>query len=292
MTCTERVPPLASPGFHPKTQIARRSSLRTNTTAHHMKLLSTILALTTASLFTVRAVDTSEVVNAPTFGAAKEGVVGKGKPIFNGKDLTGWKGVEGFWSAKDGTITGQTTKENPVKTNTFLVWDGEVGDFQLTFKYKIVDENGEANGFGNSGVQYRSKVVDPAYSVVAGYQADFEVGKTYSGILYEEKGRGILAQRGQIVTVTEGEAPNKPKLEVTGSVGRSDEIQDSIKPAEWNDYKIVARGNRLKHFINGHQTIDVTDDTAVGAKKGVLALQLHAGKPMTVQFKDLILKTE
>ena len=257
-----------------------------------MKLLSTILALTTASLFTVRAVDTSEVVNAPTFGAAKEGVVGKGKPIFNGKDLTGWKGVEGFWSAKDGTITGQTTKENPVKTNTFLVWDGEVGDFQLTFKYKIVDENGEANGFGNSGVQYRSKVVDPAYSVVAGYQADFEVGKTYSGILYEEKGRGILAQRGQIVTVTEGEAPNKPKLEVTGSVGRSDEIQDSIKPAEWNDYKIVARGNRLKHFINGHQTIDVTDDTSVGAKKGVLALQLHAGKPMTVQFKDLILKTE
>ena len=94
------------------------------------------------------------------------------------------------------------------------------------------------------------------------------------------------------MTVGEGEAPNKPKLEVTGSVGRSDEIQDSIKPAEWNDYKIVARGNRLKHFINGHQTVDVTDETAAGAKKGVLALQLHAGNPMTVQFKDIILKTE
>ena len=192
--------------------------------------------------------------------------------------------MEGFWSVQDGAITGVTTKENPVKTNTFLVWEGEVGDFELKFKYKIID--------GNSGVQYRSKIVDPAYSVVAGYQGDFEAGKTYSGILYEEKGRGILAQRGQIVTVSEGEAPNKPKIEVTGSVGRSDEIQDSIKPNDWNDYKIVARGNRLKHYINGRQTVDVTDETAVGAKKGVLALQLHAGTPMTVQFKDLILKAE
>ena len=248
-----------------------------------MKLLPTLLVITTVSLAIAHAVDTSEVVNAPTFGTAKEGAAAKGKPIFNGKDLTGWKGVEGFWSVQDGAITGITTKENPVKTNTFLVWEGEVGDFELKFKYKIID--------GNSGVQYRSKIVDPAYSVVAGYQADFEAGKTYSGILYEEKARGILAQRGQIVTITDGEG-GKPKIEVTGSVGRSDEIQDSIKPAEWNDYKIIARGNRLKHYINGRQTIDVTDEMAVGAKKGVLALQLHAGNPMTVQFKDLILKAE
>ena len=102
---------------------------------------------------------------------------------------------------------------------------------------------------------------------------------------------GILAQRGQIVTITDGEG-GKPKIEVTGSVGRSEEIQDSIKPADWNTYKIVAKGNHLKHFINGRQTVDVTDDTAVGAKNGVLALQLHAGNPMTVQFKDLVLKTQ
>ncbi|MEO7318668.1 MAG: DUF1080 domain-containing protein [Chthoniobacteraceae bacterium] len=248
-----------------------------------MKLLSTLITLTTVSLAVSHAVDTSEVINAPTFGAGKEGAAAKGKPIFNGKDLTGWKGVDGFWSVQDGAITGVTTKENPVKTNTFLVWEGEVGDFELKFKYKIID--------GNSGVQYRSKIVDPAYSVVAGYQADFEAGKTYSGILYEEKGRGILAQRGQIVTITNGEG-GKPKIDVTGSVGRSDEIQDSIKPAEWNDYKIVVKGNRLKHYINGRQTVDVTDETEAGAKKGVLALQLHAGNPMTVQFKDLILKAE
>ncbi|MEA3213465.1 MAG: hypothetical protein QOE70_6522 [Chthoniobacter sp.] len=215
------------------------------------------------------------------------------KPLFNGKDLTGWKGQPEFWSVEDGAITGKTSKETPVKENTFLIWqDGEVGDFELTFKYKIVDATGEAKGFGNSGVQYRSKVVKPEYSVVAGYQADFEVGKTYSGILYEEKGRGILAKRGEKVVVTDSEDPKKPKIEKTGEVGVSDEIQAAIHPADWNEYKIVAKGGHLQHFINGKQTVDVTDETTVGAKTGVLALQLHAGAPMTVQFKDLILKTE
>lgn len=214
-------------------------------------------------------------------------------PLFNGKDLSGWKGQPEFWSVKDGAITGQTTAEQPVKENTFLIWqDGEPGDFELTFQYKITDENGESKGFGNSGVQYRSKVVKPEYSVVAGYQADFECGTTYSGILYEEKGRGILAKRGEKVVITEGENPGKPKIEVTGRVGESDAIQAAIKPADWNEYKIVAKGGHLKHFINGMQTVDVTDKTEIGAKKGVLALQLHAGKPMTVQFKDIVLKTE
>jgi hypothetical protein len=125
-----------------------------------------------------------------------------------------------------------------------------------------------------------------------GYQGDFECGKTFSGILYEEKGRGILANRGQKVVIKEGDTPNKPKIEATGSVGVSDEIQAAIKPADWNEYRIVAKGNHLQHFINGKQTVDVTDETAVGAKKGVLALQLHAGQPMTVQFKDIVLKTE
>ena len=211
------------------------------------------------------------------------------KPLFNGKDLTGWKGQPEFWSVKDGAITGQTTKDTPVKENTFLIWDGEVGDFELHFKYKIVDANGTSDGFGNSGVQYRSKVVKPEYSVVSGYQADFETGKKYSGILYEEKARGILAERGQKVVIHEGDAPNKPKLEVTGEVGKSDEIQAVIKPAEWNDYTIIAKGGHLQHFINGKQTVDVTDETAIGAKKGILALQLHAGSPMQVQFKDLML---
>ena len=90
------------------------------------------------------------------------------KNLFNGKDLTGWKGLD-FWSVEDGVITGRTTKEKPTKGNTFLVYKDEVADFELTFKYKIIG--------GNSGVQYRSKLTDEKAFVVAGYQADFEAGK-------------------------------------------------------------------------------------------------------------------
>ena len=83
----------------------------------------------------------------------------------------------------------------------------------------------------------------------------------------------------------------KHTIEVTGSLGKSDEIQAGIHPADWNEYRVVAQGGHLQHFINGKQTIDVTDETAVGAKKGILALQLHKGPTgMTVQFKDMILK--
>lgn len=213
--------------------------------------------------------------------------------LFNGKDLTGWKGQPEFWSVKDGAITGQTTAETPVKENTFLILqDVEVGDFELHFKYKLTDESADGTGYGNSGVQYRSKVVKPEYSVVSGYQADFECGKTYSGILYEEKGRGILAKRGEKVVIKDGAEPKKPKIEVTGEVGKSDEIQAAIKRNDWNEFVVIAKGGHLQHFINGKQTVDVTDQSTAGAKKGILALQLHAGKPMTVQFKEIVLKTQ
>lgn len=210
------------------------------------------------------------------------------KPLFNGKDLSGWEGNPKLWSVQDGTITGKTTVEQPAGGNTFLIWKGgDVSNFELTFKYKMTP--GDDKKFVNSGVQYRSKIVDPANFVVAGYQADFEYGNTYSGILYEEKGRGILAQRGQKVTITEGENPSKPKIAVTGETGKSADIQAGIKKDDWNEYRIVAEGNHLQHFINGKQTVDVIDETTEGAKKGVLALQLHAGSPMQVQFKDIVL---
>jgi len=214
-------------------------------------------------------------------------VTAEDKQLFNGKDLTGWKGLD-FWTVEDGCITGRTTKEKPTKGNTFLIWEGgEVADFELTLQYKVVDASGKSEKFGNSGIQYRSKVFDAKNCVVGGYQADFECGKTYSGILYEERGRGILAQRGQKVVIKEGKG-SKP--EVVGAVGKTEEIQAKIKPADWNEYRVVAQGGHLQHFINGVQTIDVTDESGVGAKKGVLALQLHAGQPMTVQFKDIVLK--
>ena len=216
---------------------------------------------------------------AVSVGAADDGF----KPLFNGKDLSGWNGNPKLWSARNGVIQGQTTAANPTKGNTFLIYtNGEVADFELRFSYKIEG--------GNSGVQYRSKVVNPDNWVVGGYQGDFEAGKKYSGILYDEAGvaggRGIMAERGELVTWGED-----CKKTVVGSLGESDAIQAKIKPGDWNDYVIVARGNRLTHQINGAKTVEVTDDCeAKRLKKGVLALQLHAGPPMTVQFKDIRIK--
>jgi Domain of Unknown Function (DUF1080) len=203
------------------------------------------------------------------------------QPIFNGKDLTGWDGCPDLWSVKDGVITGQTTTEHPAKENTFLIWtNGVVGDFELRCSFKLTP--GDSKGFANSGVQYRSKVVKPSYWVVAGYQADMEAGKTYTGILYEEKGRGILANRGEKVVIT---AEGK---KVVGSVGSAAEIEGALKKDGWNDYVIIARGNHLLQRINGLVTVDVTDeDESHAAKSGILALQIHAGPPMMAQFKDI-----
>lgn len=206
--------------------------------------------------------------------------------LFNGADLKGWDGSPDLWSVKDGAITGQTTKEQPAKRNTFLVWKGgSVDDFELRLSFKMTP--GDAAGFANSGVQYRSKVTDPSYWVVNGYQADMEAGPSYTGILYEEGGRGIMAERGQWVNV---EADGTKR--VVGTLGSSKEIATALKPGDWNDYIIIARGNHLTHIINGRVMAEMTDDQAAKrAKSGVLALQLHAGPPMTVQFKNIRLKT-
>ncbi len=206
--------------------------------------------------------------------------------LFNGTDLSGWEGVPGLWSVEDGAITGRTTVEKPAKGNTFLVWKGgPVEDFELRVSFKLVP--GDARGFANSGVQYRSKIAEPSYWVVGGYQADMEAGPTYTGILYEERGRGILAERGQMVNIE----PDGKKR-VIGSMGSSKEIQALIKKEDWNQYVIIARGNHLTHIVNGRVTVDITDDqTSKSAKSGILALQLHAGPPMMVQFKNIRIKT-
>ena len=207
------------------------------------------------------------------------------KALFNGTDLAGWEGNMDLWSAKDGTITGITKADPKLTHNTFLVYtNSPVDDFEMRFSYRIEK--------GNSGVQYRSKVKSQGAfgPIVGGYQADFEAGKTYSGILYEEQGRGILAQRGQKTVIKDD--GGKPKIEVAGSLGDTKEIQAKIKNEDWNDYVIIAQGNHLQHFINGQQTVDVTDEQeAKAAKTGVLALQIHVGPPMMVQFKNLRLRS-
>ena len=196
--------------------------------------------------------------------------------LFNGKDLSGWAGKSEFWTVKDGAIFGQTTKDKPTKGNTFLVWQGgEVADF--VFKAKV-----RFSG-NNSGVQYRSELVGNADDfVVKGYQADLHPKPEYFGMLYAEKWRGIVAQRFQRVIV----GPDG-KSQIVGEIGdKNQKLVDS----EWNELTIIAFGNRQIHLVNSVVTMDLTDNHPEAKRKGILALQLHAGAPMTVEFKDISLK--
>lgn len=212
---------------------------------------------------------------APLFAADEAGF----EKIFDGKSLEGWDGNPDFWRVEDGTITGQTTPDKPTKGNTFIIWrKGETADFELKLEYKIVG--------GNSGIQYRSFEVENEKWVIGGYQGDFEAADTYSGICYGERFRGILANRGQKTVVGDD---HKPK--VVGTVGDSKEIQAKIKKEDWNEYHIIAKGFDFTHMINGVVTCQLTDeDKAQRRASGLLALQLHAGAPMKVQFRNIRLK--
>jgi hypothetical protein len=201
-------------------------------------------------------------------------------PIFDGKTLDGWEGNPEIWRVEDGAIVGQTTAEKPIKANTFLIWrQGKLDDFELRLSYRLTG--------GNSGVQYRSREfteVEPF--VVGGYQGDFESGKKYTGILYEERGRGILTLRGQRMKIgADGtKTPGEP-------IGTAEDLQNSIKLGDWNELRIVAQGPKLQHFING-QLMSETVDEQEGkrATEGILAFQVHQGPPMKVEFKDVHLK--
>ncbi len=200
---------------------------------------------------------------------------GEWKPIFNGKDLTGWKGDPRLWSVVDGVLTGESNDSDKlVKPNTFLIWQGgEPGDFELRFK-------GKAAG-NNSGVQYRSKPVNGVEFGLAGYQMDMHPNQPYLAMLYEERGRGIVGERG-----TKVERTADGKSSITGKLERPE-----VKLEEWNDYRIVVKGNVLQHYVNGQLAFELTDnEEAKRSLRGLIGLQLHAGPAMKAEFKDIEIK--
>ena len=202
------------------------------------------------------------------------------KAIFDGRTLYGWEAANmSYWSVKDGAITGQSTEKNPATDNQFLVWQlGQVDDFELILKYRIM-----GTPAANSGIQIRSRVEKDGHAV--GYQADIDLAGQYAGALYDERGRGMLAERGQKTVIdSDGKMTHTP-------LGDADALMNVIKKDDWNDYHIIASGNHIILKINGKVTAEVIDnDKAQRELYGVLALQLHAGPPMTVQFKDIKLK--
>ncbi len=202
------------------------------------------------------------------------------RPIFDGKTLDGWDGNPKLWRVEKGTITGETTAENPAKANTFLIWrGGKPANFELKAEFCMPNP-----GFANSGIQIRSWE-GPEKWRVSGYQPDMEGEDKYTGFCYGENYRGILAERGQKVVIG---ADHKPK--VVEQFGDSKELAKAIKKHGWNEYHIIAQGNHIIEKINGHLMCEVTDEDTVARKDGIIALQIHAGPPMKVQFRNIRLK--
>jgi len=205
------------------------------------------------------------------------------KALFNGKDLTGWDGDPKLWSVKDGVIHGETTEANPASGNTFLIWkDGTVKDFDLRLSFRCTNTN-------NSGIQYRSKHITDGKArnawVVKGYQHELRNETSLpsvSGFIYDEGGkRGRTCLVGEQATWADG------KKNVTGALIDQEGFEKLFKLDDWNDVVIVGRGNRIQHYLNGTLILDFTDDPQIALTEGILALQLHAGKPMWAEFKNV-----
>ena len=193
-------------------------------------------------------------------------------PMFNGVDLDGWDGDERLWSVVDGAIIGKT-EDGQLEQNQFLIWKGAVdADFRLDVQFQLEGDN-------NSGIQYRSqRLSEIGPYVVRGYQADIHKNPAYTAMLYEERGRGILAENGNQIRIDKD--------------GQRHQIADPVPPTEsdlstWHGLTIIAQGNRIIHQLDGKTTVDVTDESGEAASNGVIALQLHRGSAMTVRFKDI-----
>jgi hypothetical protein len=202
------------------------------------------------------------------------------RPIFDGKTLNGWDGDPDFWCVEDGAIIGQTTAQTPAKANTFLIWrGGEPGDFELRAEFQLINHN--------SGIQFRSfQTPQKGQWSVGGYQADMDEANRFTGGLYGEQYRGILAKPGEKTVIGEDH-----KAKVVGQVASAADILALVKKDGWNEYRIIAQGNHIVLQLNGQTTVDVTDDDKeMRREKGIIALQIHQGKPMKVLFRNLRLK--
>lgn len=202
--------------------------------------------------------------------------------IFDGKTLKGWDGEPGLWRVENGTIVGETTAEKGIKVNTFLIWaGGTVRDFELKLDFRLTAS-------ANSGLQYRSTIVSAASNwAMKGYQADMDGANTFTGMLYEERGRGFLAPRGTFNRMADGKISKQ-----VATLGKADELKAFIKTgAEWNQIHIIVKGNTLIHIINGHvMAAFIDEDPANRAMEGMLGLQLHVGPPMKNEFRNILYK--
>lgn len=207
--------------------------------------------------------------------------------LFNGKDLTGWDGDPRLWSVRDGAIHGETTAENPTNGNTFITWkDGVTKDFELRVSFRSSATN-------NSGIQYRSSRIPAGEArnpwAIRGYQHEIRnqnVLPSVSGFIYDEWGK-----RSRICLVGEKAVWGEDdKKHVTESLIDQDGFKKLFKLDDWNEAVIVAKGNNIRHYLNNRLILDFTDSDHRALREGILAFQLHAGKPTWAEFKNIRIK--
>jgi hypothetical protein len=218
--------------------------------------------------------------------------------IFDGETLNDWEGDTAHWSVSNGSLVGQIMPGKLLKTNSFIVWQGGTpADFELKTEFRITET-------GNSGINYRSEKLADIPNALRGYQADIDGKNNYTGQNYEERGRTTLAYRGEKVIVNGQSNPQQAGTlranveknawtlrEVVASLGDRDSLRTLIKANDWNTCHIVAKGNRLQHYINGVLMSDVTDNDSVNRKlSGLLGVQVHVGPPMKVEYRNIRLK--
>jgi hypothetical protein len=211
--------------------------------------------------------------------------------IFDGASMKNWDGDPTFWKAEGGALVGTSTEANPVTENTFVIWrGGNPANFELKVEFRM--------SASNSGIQFRSTRLPQGTKsgnglikgkwVLKGYQADIDFGNQYTGMIYEERGRGFLMQRGQAVEV----GPDGVSRLIGNLQRNPDELKALIKAGEWNTVHLIARGNTIMNILNGHVTAFLVDDDAKGrALKGLLGFQIHTGPPMKIEYRNIYLKT-
>jgi type 1 glutamine amidotransferase len=199
--------------------------------------------------------------------------------LFDGQTLDGWDGDRSIWSVQEGAITGQTTADSKLQENNFLIWKDQVENFELQLKFRL--EN------GNSGIYYHAKkrpVGQSQGDPLIGTQADFDASGRWTGVIMEYLLRDVLAERGQKVMIDEqGTKPATP-------LGDPAELLAAVKAKEWNDYTVIAKGGSVVLKINGVTMCELDDRDPKRLVHGWLALQVHVGPPMRVQFRDVYLR--
>jgi hypothetical protein len=174
--------------------------------------------------------------------------------LFDGTTLKGWHGNLDTFRVEDGAIVGGSLSE-PIPRNEFLRTDNEFGDFELRLQFKLLGKE------PNAGVQIRTQEI-PDDNGVSGYQAD--LGPGWWGCLYDESRRNRM--------LSGPPAEQRAKL---------------VRENEWNDYRILCEGNRIRLWINGVQTVDYSEADPDIPLRGVIALQVHSGTPTLAKYRNL-----